>query len=101
MSYEIGDRVKIKTWKEMEKEFGISSISCICAGYYGFVKDMEEWINKKFTNRILTIEEVLTNSYLMNGDRQRYHWDNKMIKYRIKEEEIFKPITSRFEILDL
>lgn len=50
MKYKIGDRVRVRQWDEMEKEFGLDpkgDISCDLI----FVKDMREYCGKVFTVR--------------------------------------------------
>ncbi len=100
MKYKVGDKVRIKTWEGMEKEFGlningnIQNIPC-------FLKEMEEWINKDFPDRILTIKEEIHSGYKM--EELRLRWGDDMIECLAKEykEEIHAPILSRFELLDL
>lgn len=102
MKYKVGDKVKIKTWGEMEKEYGLNSFGNIDS-YYCFIKEMEIRINRDSPDRILTIEKVTKSGYLMRA--MSCNWSDNMIEclaedYK-KEEPIYKPINSRFEILDL
>jgi len=100
MKYKVKDKVKIKTWKEMEKEYGVfvkkGSIKC----KYAFTKGMEEEIEELNCNRILTIEYVYSNSYGIK-EISSWTWSDDMIKCLVKNEIKSKPITSRFEILDI
>ena len=110
MKYKVGDKVKIKTWKEIKKEYKN------CSSYYrtypdaihpnsplGFHREMDHAIEKLKTHRIVEIKEVKENS---NEDSPYYtvkeiscYWsfNNNMIKYRID----ITPIFSRFDLLDL
>ncbi len=111
MKYEIGDKVRIKTWKNMENEYeimdNISINPCLSLNsiLYSYTKEREEQINKKFPNRIFTIQTKTTQFYQMSEinwyqieEMNQYCWQDWMI-----EELIAKPIPiySRFEILDL
>ncbi len=105
MKYEVGDKVKIKTWEQLKEEYNfISSANVITnVGYWGFNKRMDKWVNEKFLDRILTIEEVVTNSYFMKNDKIRYNWSDEMIECLAEDDkpEPIQSITNRFEILDL
>lgn len=109
MKYKIGDKVIIKTWKEMEKEFGPDNDDGNIR-HCGFVKSMEDIVIRDFPDRILTIEktEEVHNEqryYMIGGGC--WIWRENMIKYSLREKEIEEemkswiPIDSRFEILDL
>ncbi len=50
MKYKIGDKVRVRQWDEMEKEFGLDpwgDIKCDCI----FTRDMREYCGKVFTIR--------------------------------------------------
>jgi len=103
MKYKIGDKVRIKTWKEMEKEYGLSHYGHIkCSPY--FKKPMEKSINYISSDRIVEIvkiDERYGGCYRFKGSIWGFRDD--MIKELI-EPEIIDPkdrINSRFEILDL
>ncbi len=102
MKYKVGDKVRIKTHEEMKKGYNFPSLSydTLMVGYYGFTIDMEEWINKNFLDRILTIRYVERNYYDIKHDLNHWRWNDRMIECLAKYyfENI---ITDRFEILDL
>ena len=101
MKYKVGDKVKIKTWEEMEKEFGCEEDGYIDTNSCRFLRAMEKVINKKFPDRILTIKEKYENNYQVKG--LGFAWTDNMIQCLLGEEEERKwtPILNRYEILDL
>jgi len=95
MRYKVGDKVKIKTWKEMQKKYGLNGDVIEC----GFVIGMEKQLNEKFPDRILEIETVNKCNYSMKNFKY-YVWNDKMIKCLAKGYKEPEQITSRFDILD-
>jgi len=96
MRCKAGDIVKIKTWKEMKKEYGLThnrDIECKLT----FVRTMEEYLNKNFPDRIVEIEAVdeKYEFYFIRGSGDQ--WGDDMIK----EKVVYEPIKSRFDILDI
>lgn len=77
MEYKAGDKVKIRTWKEMVKEYGLSPLGFIKhSDPWLFSIRMEEQLNKRFSNRILTIkrrDSKMKNYYHMK--ELRYVWN--------------------------
>ena len=103
MKYKVEDKVKIKTWEGMKKEYGLRSSECINPEKFqypgwNYIKSMEEKLKHLFKNRILTIKKVNKNHYIMKNIS--WKWVDETIDYKI-EPEIFEPILSRFELLDL
>ncbi len=98
MKYRVGDKVRIKTWERMEKEFGEGALSSIDAPRHAFVSGMEKQIKEKFPGRTLVIKEITNIGYRMKDID--CNWDDNMIECLYKEPT-YKPINSRFEILDL
>ena len=58
MKYKVGDKVKIRSWEDMEKEFGLDSDGDIKTGDIDFVRGMEHYCGKE-----LTISEVYSSFY--------------------------------------
>lgn len=97
MKYKAGDKVKIKTWKAMEAEFGYKSLDDrVLAVSKAFIIGMEKGLD---LNRILTIETVEENYYSM--ENINWSWTDDMIEGLAKEIKMIEPIESRFEILDI
>jgi len=101
MRYKAGDKVKIKTWKDMEEKYGLDSvgdIKCFC----NFTENMEKKLNDLYPNRIVIISKIETTYYSV--ENVGWAWSDDMIEGLASELEIIDPkdkINSRFEILDL
>jgi hypothetical protein len=103
MRYKVGDNVRIRTWDDLEYNYGLNYQGNLQAPFdpkyptYFFKKENERVLNLKHPDRILKILKVCEGYYL-----------SSLIPFAIAEymiedliEEIFDPIHSRFEILDL
>jgi hypothetical protein len=105
MKYKAGDRVKIKSWEQMEKERGLTStgnINCL-EDRHVFLDIIEEDIRRDFPDRILTILMVEGGHYWMKDMACR--WTDEMIECLaeevvVEEEHNTRPVVSRFELMD-
>ena len=101
MKYKIGDKVRIKTWDQMEKEFGLSYRGSIDNGddrSIKYVKEMEIEINN-LNDRVLTISKIRGDEYYRVKEINYNYTDEHIEGLYI--EKIYEPIHSRFEILDI
>jgi len=106
MKYKVGDKVKIRNWKDMEKEYGLRDRSysgeVVVNSFRPFYMNIEREIKGFKNDRTLTINRVCISR------------DEAVIEYGVKEfsyiihdkwiveqEEKLEPILNRFEILDL
>ena len=101
MKYKVGDKVKIKTWEDMEKKFGLDKhgyISCSAT----FTGLMEKLFTELDYDRVVTIKEK-DIWYYIEKDGEGFCWSDDMIECLVKsyKEPIYESIKSRFDILDL
>ena len=104
MKYKIGDKVKIKTWEEMEKEAVLIGYNYINLenSSFGFIREMEKGLEQINKDRILTITKIEKHSPLVEVYRVKelgYGWADEMIKCLV--EKVPNPTLNRYEILDL
>ncbi len=89
MKYKAGDKVLIKTWEDLVKSHIIHTEH----------PASQKYLDKSFSNRIITIDEVVGNyCYKVYGCSWR--WFDYMIDCSLEDVETI-PINNRFEILDL
>lgn len=75
MRYKAGDKVRVRAWDDMVKEFGICGENITIPGCY-FVENM-----KKYCNCIVTISELKINDkYLVKEDDAGFCWCDKMFE---------------------
>ena len=102
MKYKPGDKVKIKTWEKMEKEYRTNKYGDIECFPYFFGINKEKSINKDFPNRILTIAIVNNRfSFYKMKELNGYQWTDDMIECLASDYKKPISIRTRFEILDL
>ena len=106
MKYIKGDRVKIKTWKEMEKEYGLSINKSIKGMAIYFTRKLEVELTKLNCDRILTIDNAYPpgtqDSYSFYCMKEIGHkWFDNNIKYLAEHYNKPIPIQNRFDFLDL
>jgi len=106
MKYKPGDKVKIKTWEQIE-EYQLSNTGSINCDNIIFLLEMEEELNKLNADRIVTIRKIYNYDYYSHDcysmEEIGWSWTDNMIECLASEykTEILEPILTRFEILDL
>ena len=102
MRYKVGDKVKVKTWEQLEDECGLDSVGDIehnkCSLY--FTRGKEKELNELYPDRIVEIVEIsnINDDYYHLKDLEGWNWSDYLIEELVSGPE---PIESRFEILDL
>ncbi len=110
MKYKIGNKVIIKTWDKMVKQYGywnsVDRSSILTNKELLFIKAEERAISKFNNDRVVTIrkygseyncDNYLIEEYVANGYCD-WHITNEMIEEKYVPPN---PIKTRFEILDL
>lgn len=91
-NFKIGDKVKIRTWESMRKEFGTDRAGDIPCRCY-FVTYM-----KKYCGKVFTIKEVSRNGrYRLDGDDDVSDWkfsedmfEDNVVKFKVGDKVIAK-----------
>ena len=111
MKYKVGDEVKIKSWIELQKEFGVSEsgdiyrIPCFSFGTNALLDNMSP-------NRTATITKIVNDKVDDTGEGYSYYETEEcgnwaIAEYAIKglvkpqKPEDLEPIKNRFDILDI
>ncbi len=109
MKYSYGDKVIIKTWEEMAKEYGTDSYNEINTEHYTFTSRMENIIHINNNQRIVTIDNVVSGTFECyynikedtSNSEYKCKFTDEMIKCVVENCEETDPIAIRWEILDL
>ena len=106
MRYKAGDRVKLKSWKEMKEEFASNSsyIEIVLPSNRIYTNGMRKFVENS-SDRIVTIEELASATKRSTAGYSikefSCYWDDFMIECLASEFVVEIAIDSRFEILDL
>jgi len=105
MKYQVGDRVKIKSWEKMKEEFpSIGEI--VLPSHRIYTNGMRKFAENSY-DRIVTITHIsnATSRSTAGYEIKEYscYWDDFMIVGLASEivKDIENEIDNRFEILDL
>jgi len=103
MKYKVGDKVKIKTWEEMEEEFGLDKYGSInMSSIYSFSENKEKYFKEYAPDRIVEINLIdITPYHYGIKESPIWYFNDEMIKELISELEERERINSRFDILDI
>lgn len=90
MKYKVGNKVRVRSWESMEKEFGVDEFGYISMKY-GFTDDMEKWCGE-----ILTIECVMDSYYCMK--KVGHLWTDEMLEPVEFDWELFKDKSKKIAV---
>ena len=80
-----GDRVKIRTWEDMEKQYGLDRDRDINTPLYSVVRSM-----KKYCGTIVTVKKIGSECFVITNDVHRYSWGFETIEQVYPKEEKMK-----------
>ena len=77
MKYKVGDKVRVRQWDDMAKEFGFFGCNIDILGRCLFTNSM-----KKFCGSVVTISNIASDNsrYLIKEDDQNWYWTDDMFE---------------------
>ena len=75
MNYKVGDKVRLKTWESMEKEYGLRSDGAIALSPCVNTIDM-----KRHCGELTEIVRIDDDAYRITADGGMWYWTDKMIE---------------------
>ena len=72
MKFKVGDKVRVREWDSMKKEFGIDDNGSIMTPIFTVVRDM-----KQFCGNIYTVIKIYNNFYML--DCCKYYFTDDML----------------------
>ena len=109
MKYAVGEKVKIKTWQQMKKEYGVEHLKGwkkiknvdSPVPFTGYMEGLVKALNN---GRVLTVGKIVRNfkyeCYVMK-EIDNWCWSDHMIEGIDEDYRQQHYITDRFEIIDL
>lgn len=76
----VGDKVKIRTWEDMKKEFQFTEHGSIQAGTGSFTKRMAKWGEQFVTVSYMLTPQLGYTRFQIEEDETCYIWDETMIE---------------------
>lgn len=85
MKYKVGDKVRVRSWESMEKEFRLTVNGNIEAGAATFLHKMAG-----FCGKIVTIKEISIDLYRIEEDNGEWNWTDEMFEPVAFDWDAFK-----------
>lgn len=73
MKYKVGDRVKVREWEDMEKEFGVAFNGSIKIPKRSFPKEM-----RLYCGEVVEISKIYKDTYFVKGNT--FEWRDEMFE---------------------
>lgn len=80
MKYKVGDKVRVRQWEDMEKEYGSNASGYI---YIESCKNTFTEGMSKYCGNVLTIREIRGRTYRMN--EVKFNWSDEMLEPVVDE----------------
>ena len=99
MKYKVGDKVRVRKWDDMVKEFGVDGDGDIdCNSHTCFIKSMKGLCGKEFV-----VEEVEANSYYLGYEAGDYDFTDEMLETVEQKEAVNHPshYQGKYECIDM
>ena len=83
MKYKIGDKVRVKTWERLIKEYGLKED---VDGEYILIKDKGAIFDedmKKFCGKVVTIDNIIRDTYVIAEDDWYWVWTDEMFEGKV------------------
>ncbi len=92
MKYKVGDKVRVRSWEDMEREFGLDEFGDINTEIW-FAPPMKEYCGK-----VVEISEIVGNYYKIRKDKELWSFTDEMLEPVIFDWETFKDGTKKIAV---
>ena len=83
MKFEVGDKVQVREWDDMKKEFGVDSDDNINTPDWCFIDEMRGFCGKTYI-----ISQIRTKGYYLSGCGDYIFTDEMLIQYEFTESDL-------------
>lgn len=83
MKFKVGDKVKVREWDDMKKEFGVDSLGNIDISNCCFIYAM-----KKFCGKTYIISQIRSKGYYLSDCGDYIFADETLIQYEFTESDL-------------
>ncbi len=80
MKFKVGDKVRVRQWKAMKREFGVDGSNRIEIPCFYFVPEMAKYCGKSVTIDSVVIDESYTTCYKIVEDNGVFSWTDDMFE---------------------
>lgn len=77
--YKVGQKVRIKSWEQMEKEYGLNRLGSIPT-FSAFTREMIVFCGNIYTIKSIFKHGTNLNIYFFEGETRYWIWDDGMIE---------------------